>query len=172
MAVAPALGRWATSSSLKRLTAESRSSPSVVLSPMLMAYKTGFCERNMKPLMSFFSSLVISSSRSGCSFSSDSFERISSACSRSNSPVRPFFRSFSTRSRRFSTWVRSLIMRSNSTFLMSRRGSMGPTWGMESSSKARSTWISASTLRRLVRNAVSLRASCPMAATSTYSTEA
>ena len=69
----------------------------------------------MKPLMSFFSSAVISSSRSGCSFSSASFDRSSSACSRSSSLVRPFFRSFSTRSSRFSTCVRSLTIRSNST---------------------------------------------------------
>src|SRR6478672_9992915 len=43
---------------------------------------------------------------------------------------------------------------------------------MEGSSKARSTCASASTVRRLVRNAVSLSASCPIAATSTYSTTA
>ena len=59
--------------------------------------------------------------------------------------------SLATRSSRFSIWLRSLTIRSISTLPMSRRGSMGPTWGMVSSSKARSTWMMASTLRRLVQ---------------------
>ncbi len=49
---------------------------------------------------------------------------------------------------------------------------MSPTCGMEGSSKARKTWASASTVRSAVRNAVSLSASWPMAATSAYSTTA
>ena len=41
-----------------------------------------------------------------------------------------FFMSFSTRSSRFSTWPRSLTIKSKSMFLMSRSGSIGPTWGI------------------------------------------
>ena len=99
----------------------------------------GFSLRNMKPRTRFLSSGVISISRSGRSVSRWTLARFSRSCSRSSSAVFIFFKSFSTRSSRFSTCPKSLTIRSKSIFLISRSGSIGPTCAIESSSKARTT---------------------------------
>ena len=77
----------------------------------------------MKPRTTFFSSFVISISRSGRSVSRNALARSSSSFSFSSSGVFFLSRSFFMRSRRASTCPRSLTIRSNSTLVMSRSGS-------------------------------------------------
>jgi len=96
IAVAPALGLLDTSFNLKAPTAPSRFVAQRRASPIVDHVENGFLRQKHEALISFFSSCVISSSRSGCSFSSASFERRSSACSRSRSLVRPFLRFLQT----------------------------------------------------------------------------
>src|SRR5579885_3624930 len=105
----------------------------------------GFCERNWKPRMRFSSSASRSSWRSGWFASSAALHFSSSANSWSSSGFLIFLRSFSRRSRRFSTTTRSLRINSVSTSSRSRTGSTEPfSCGTVSSGKSRSTWAKAS----------------------------
>ena len=121
-------------------------------SPRFTTTSSGLAERNVNPRTRFCSSSPRSRSRSGCSRSRAPLKRESTEYSASSSGARAFLRSFSNRSKRFSTTARSERIISSSTRSMSRFGSTGPSgFGTFRSSKARTTSSRASAFFKLVR---------------------